>query len=239
MRPPSSAASATERPPPTLPRSASSGSSHSSRTSGTVDEPRRPILSSCLPAVSPRVPPATTKALMPLRAGRRVGLGPHDEHAGAVARGDPLLGAVEPPAAGGALGRRRHRRRIGSGLRLRQPERADERLPRGQPRHPRALLLVGAELDDDLADHVGHRHRHRHRRVGARDLGHRQRVGDHARLRAAERLGKVHAEQAEAGQRAQLLDGKRARAIARRRPRRQLARRRTRAPCRAPDAARR
>ena len=62
---------------------------------------------------------------MPLLARRRIGHRKHDGEAGDPARGDELLGAVEPVAALDPLRPRAHRRRVGAGVGLGQRERAD------------------------------------------------------------------------------------------------------------------
>ena len=54
------------KPPPSSPRSASSGTSQSSKATLVVGLPRWPIFSSGLPGMRPLVPPGTRKALTPL-----------------------------------------------------------------------------------------------------------------------------------------------------------------------------
>ncbi len=76
---------------------ASSGSRHSSKVSGTVLEPRSPILSSGAADDQPRCVLFDEEAGNPLRP-RAAGPRPHHHHAGVGAVGDPLLLAVEHPA---------------------------------------------------------------------------------------------------------------------------------------------
>ena len=81
MRPPSSAIIAILKPSFSSPSSAPAGTRHSANSSGTVLEPRRPILSSGAPTRSPRAPPSTRKherPRAPLASGGRRAR-PHDE----------------------------------------------------------------------------------------------------------------------------------------------------------------
>ena len=69
IRPPSSAIIAMRKPPWSSPRSCDSWTLQFSNVSGTVFEPRMPILSSGFPTLSPGVPPSTRKQEMPFVPG--------------------------------------------------------------------------------------------------------------------------------------------------------------------------
>ncbi len=205
IRPPSSAIIASAKPRPGAPSTASSPTSTPSNTSCAVDEPCRPSLSSSRPTDSPLTRLADGAddergdAFMAsgMMAGARVGHRPHHHRARAVAAGDPLLGAIEPPARGGLRRGRAQRGRVAARLRLAERERAARQLAGDQRRHPPARLLRRAGVRDQLGDHVGHTDRDGDRRVAARELHHRQRVRDGAGRGAAVLLGDVDAEQAE------------------------------------------
>src|SRR6478672_1978802 len=102
----------------------------------------------------------------PLRLGRdekagdpavsllRVGLGKDQRHLGHVAERDPHLLAGDPPAPVDLHRARAHRRGIGAGVGLGQPE-AAEGLAGAQPRQPLLLLLLRAPALDRAADEGG------------------------------------------------------------------------------------
>jgi uncharacterized protein (TIGR02265 family) len=137
----------------------------------------------------------------PCPAGAR----PHDEHPRVGPGGDPLLLAVEEvapvdPGGGGA-----HPAGIAAGSGLAQREGPRRVAPRRQRRDVPPPLRFRPEGRDHLPDHVGHRHRHRRGRAGGGDLHHRQRVGHHPRLRAAQLFRQVDPHQPQPGHLPELL----------------------------------
>ncbi len=78
-----------------------------------------------------------------------VGAGPDDGDVGDRAVGDPHLGAVEHPVAPVPPGVRAHGARVGAGVRLGQPEAADEPAG-GHAGQPLLLLFLRAVLPDGV-----------------------------------------------------------------------------------------
>ena len=120
---------------------------------------------------------------------RDVGAGVRDED----------LGAVDDPAAVVAGRRRARRAGVGARLGLGEAERG-EPLAAGERGDPALLLLVGAEqVDRHRAERGVRGERDRDRRVDARELLDRDRVGERVAARAAELLGERDAHQPELG----------------------------------------
>src|SRR5690606_28717984 len=104
-----------------------------------------------------------------------VGLRPDDRHVRDRAVGDPHLGTVEDPVAGGvALGVGAHAAGIGAVVGFGEPEAAD-RFARRHAGQPFGLLLGGAVLPD--GEH-GQRALHRYERPDARVAGFQFSAGD-------------------------------------------------------------
>ena len=90
----------------------------------------------------------------------RARLRPDDEHVGERRVADPGLGADEPVAAVDLLGSRRHAAGIGAGVRLGEPEAADELAAReaGQVLAPLVVVAIGVDrIHDERALHAHHR----------------------------------------------------------------------------------
>ena len=136
-----------------------------------------------------------------------VGAGPDDEDARLGARGDPLLLAVEDPAAVDLGGLGLHPRRIAARLGLAEGEGPRDILAARELGDVALTLLVGAEGVDDLAHHVGDGHGDGGGGAAPSHLLHGERVGDHPRLRAPELGREVHAHHAELGEAGEDLRG--------------------------------
>ena len=126
----------------------------------------------------------------------RARLRPDHEDVGDRRVADPHFRAIEPVAAVDLLGPRRHAARIGAGVRLGEPEAADEFAPR-EARQVFAVL-VGIAIGVDRIHHERalHAHHRAEARVDALDLARNEAIGDIARAGAAEFLRKRHPEQA-------------------------------------------
>ena len=111
--------------------------------------------------------------------------------------GDELLGAVDRPLAVVQRGARADVAGVRARLGLGQPERAED-LARRQARHPLLLLLLGPEQVDRLrAERRVRAQRDRHRRVHARELLDRDRVGQRVAAASAVLLRERDAHQPE------------------------------------------
>ncbi len=112
----------TATPPPSGPRTFSTGISQSSNTSSAVSEPRMPIFSSALETRKPGVPFSTKNA----RDAARVAWGARvdDERVRVRRVGDPKLRAVEHEAIAAALRAQLHRHHVGTRSGLAHRERS-------------------------------------------------------------------------------------------------------------------
>ncbi|MCY1350752.1 hypothetical protein D9M69_369940 [compost metagenome] len=140
-----------------------------------------------------------------LLAGLRIGDGEDDHHAGMLAGGDELLGAVQHVMIAVAARAGAQVAGIGTGLGLGEGEGADH-LARGQRLQEALLLLLAAVFENG---HAAHRIVHAHDRgagaVTGGDLLQGHGVGEVAGGRAAPLLGHQHAEKAQLGHLAQCL----------------------------------
>ena len=97
--------------------------------------------------MTPGVSIGTMKAEMPAMALRRIGLGEDDRPRGVAGVRDERLRAVQDVLVTAPHRGRLQTRDVRAGVRLREPERAEDRRLE-QRRQPRRLLLVGAREDD-------------------------------------------------------------------------------------------
>jgi hypothetical protein len=102
-----------------------------------VSVARWPIFSRCFSIVTPGESIGTTNAEMP-RVRRRIGLREHDRPRGVAGVRDERLRAVEDVLVALARGRVRSAADVGSGSRLRERERAEDR-PLDERRQPARL----------------------------------------------------------------------------------------------------
>ncbi len=114
--------------------------------------------------------------------------------------GNPLLLAVEHPAALGSPGARGHARRVAPDRWLTQRKRTRQVLAARELRQMSCALFVAPELLNDLGHHVRDRHCHGGGGTGPRDLHHCERVRDHPGLGASPAALDVDSHQPESGE---------------------------------------
>ena len=176
IRPASSEDMAILKPSPSSPSMLPTGTRQSWRKTCVVAEALIPSFFSFGPHLIPNRQYSTRNAAERLLLAFE--RGEHEVQPGLAAVRDPVLGPVQDVVVAVAVGLGLHVAGVAAGLRLAQAERADH-VAAGEPAQVVLLLLVGAVLDDRLADQrVLDGHDDAVGGVGPRDLLHRQRVLD-------------------------------------------------------------
>ena len=184
MRPTSSADIATRKPPSSSPRRFSSGTRTPSSDSSAVSCARSPSLPLIGRDSKPSASVGTTKHVMPRGPSPpvRAKTSASDAHVPSVMN---VFEPREHPAVAVTLGTRDERGRVRAATGLGQRV-AAERLARRELRQPVALLLLGAEARDRLADEADvDGDDAAHRRVGLAELLDDERVRQRVELAPA------------------------------------------------------